>query len=241
MSGQVKIDHLDEDEPITGQNFALVSFVSPEGVKNTSLRALKIRGVFPDIDSAQKKAEELNTKDKYFHIFVMEVGKWAGWDPELNESNADKQRYHEKELNELVKNAKVKRDSERESANQRKKALIAGASRTDAMKQGKPVDPRTEAMRERLRKELEKRARKAKLEKLADNAISSTTTDETTKQTSTQTTTVVNESVADATTTSSEQVNELSKVVEEKKNELSTTDEQLERVKELIKQRQQTG
>lgn len=239
MTEQVKIDYLDEDEPISGQTYALVSFVSPEGVKNTSLRALKIRGVFSDLDSAQAKAEELNKKDKYFHIFVVEVGKWTGWDPELNENNADKQRYHEKELQELVKNAKVKRDSETEAANQRKKAMIAGASRTDAVRQGKDVDPRTNAIRDRLRKKLEEKAKRAQMEKVVDGKTDVPETNQTnqTNDSAVPTETTVSTTPAPATVA----VEELKKTLDSKKSELSSTEAQMKRVKELIQQRQKTG
>jgi hypothetical protein len=79
-----KIDNLDEDK---GQEmYVLVSFASPEGIMNCTVRALKIRvynntSVFLTYEKATKAAEELNKLDRYFPIFVMPCGKWCAWDP----------------------------------------------------------------------------------------------------------------------------------------------------------------
>lgn len=77
-----KIDNLDEDPVIKRQQFACISFVSPEGVMNTSIRAVKIRGVYESHEEAIKRCEELKNIDKYFDVFVGEVGKWLAWDPD---------------------------------------------------------------------------------------------------------------------------------------------------------------
>jgi hypothetical protein len=79
-----KIDNLDEDK--SPEMYVLVSFASPEGIMNCTVRALKIRvynntSVFLTYELAKKAAEELNKIDKYFPIFVMPCGKWCAWDP----------------------------------------------------------------------------------------------------------------------------------------------------------------
>jgi len=79
-----KIDNLDEDK--SPEMYVLVSFASPEGIMNCTVRALKIRvynnaSVFLSYELAKKAAEELNKIDKYFPIFVMPCGKWCAWDP----------------------------------------------------------------------------------------------------------------------------------------------------------------
>ena len=50
-----KIDHLKEDEPIPGQKFVCLSFVSPEGIRNCSVRGVKVRGVFSTYDEAKER------------------------------------------------------------------------------------------------------------------------------------------------------------------------------------------
>jgi hypothetical protein len=77
-------DHLDVDEPIRGQEYCLFSFMSPEGIMNCNIRALKFRGAFPTLEKANEKAKELEKTDKYFKIFVGESGKWLDFDPPIN-------------------------------------------------------------------------------------------------------------------------------------------------------------
>jgi len=64
------IDCLDEDAPIPGQRFALLSFISPARLMNCNITGLKVRGVYEDYAKAQKAADKLNKVDKivrYFH------------------------------------------------------------------------------------------------------------------------------------------------------------------------------
>ena len=131
-----KIDYLEVDEQIPGQNYVCMSFLSPdtliqnreafncskflqsyckdqklkfEDVYNqykdftykhedtlqrdfdeqndfqTSIRGLKVRGVFNTKEEAQDKAKRLSLLNSAFHTFVGQVGYWLPWDP-----NADK-------------------------------------------------------------------------------------------------------------------------------------------------------
>ena len=70
----------------------------------TSVRGVNVRGVFDSIQEAEKKARELQRKDRAFHVFVGQVGYWLPWDP-----NADKvsdEEYLEEDLNNLMKEYK---------------------------------------------------------------------------------------------------------------------------------------
>ena len=92
MKKYTTIDNLDEDPG--EDNFALISFVSPEGVMNCNVRALKIRkykgrpAIFKEYERACTAAKELNEIDSYFDIFVMPIGKWCAWDPDPADRNA---------------------------------------------------------------------------------------------------------------------------------------------------------
>jgi hypothetical protein len=68
----------------------------------TSVRGLKVRGVYNTYEEAAKRAESLQRSDRAFHVYVGQVGYWLPWDP--NADNVDNQEYMEKELNELMKN-----------------------------------------------------------------------------------------------------------------------------------------
>lgn len=167
-------DHLSEDDPVTGQQYACVSFVSPRDVvpdKNayfferyvsevfvtkadafveavtitpekavefargfkddirevcqdfeaflsssqTKLEAdfastypdylatsgFKVRGSYPTMEAARKRAETLRDQDGSVDVFVAQVGAWCPFNPSP-ESVGDVE-YHETELNTLMK------------------------------------------------------------------------------------------------------------------------------------------
>ena len=51
----------------------------------TSIRGIKVRGVFDTHTAAAARAKKLSTLDSNFHVFIGQVGYWLPWDP-----NADK-------------------------------------------------------------------------------------------------------------------------------------------------------
>ncbi len=148
-----KEDFLTVDNPIPGQNFCCLSFVSPEKILKkkevhyqheflksisenydldidtlsekyddyiyhnkdriektfyesndfqTTVRGIKVRGVYDTRREAEVRSEVLRRKDKgIHHIFVGQVGYWLPWDPEADD--IEDQQYTENELNKLVK------------------------------------------------------------------------------------------------------------------------------------------
>jgi len=158
-------DFLEADDPIRGQGYVCLSFISPENVlknknlfmvrrflanlinekninldkefldtidekfddflytrseslekefseKNdfqTTVRGVKVRGVYDTMQEAQVRAKLLQKKDKNFNVFVGQVGFWLPWDP--NPHKIENQEYFESELNELVKKYKENQDS----------------------------------------------------------------------------------------------------------------------------------
>lgn len=117
---QRKIDYLDEDPIIHGQEWICVSFLSPEGVKNCKLRGFKFRGAFGTRQEAEAHAKEIQQKlDPDFHVYVGEGFKWLPWDqdPETIEN----QEYAEKELNELMKANKEQLLLKKQHENERRK------------------------------------------------------------------------------------------------------------------------
>ena len=75
----------------------------------TSVRGLKVRGVFGNPKEAELKAKKLQQKDKYHNILVGDVGKWLAWDPASHEV-AD-QDYNNDQLNTLMKKYKENEDN----------------------------------------------------------------------------------------------------------------------------------
>lgn len=186
MDGEEKIDYLEVDNPIPGQNYVCVSFISPENVikqkelfmfnkymnqrcgeyeikidkiiegcsdnmkekvgkelkdellkelkfgyetfkskfddfkykfndelekafnvisdNKTSVRGVKIRGIYDSYREAETRAKTLQRKDRSFHVFVGQVGYWLPWDP--NADRVQDEEYLEDELNNLMKGYK---------------------------------------------------------------------------------------------------------------------------------------
>lgn len=146
-----KIDYLSVDDPIPGQNYVCMSFVSPEKLiqdfkafqmckflqsyckdldlkydeiyskyedyiykyaeelqrdydeKNeykTSMRGVKVRGVYNTKDEAENRAKRLSRTDSTFNVFVGQVGYWLPWDPCAD--NVDKEVFQNEQLNQLM-------------------------------------------------------------------------------------------------------------------------------------------
>lgn len=70
----------------------------------TTIRGLKVRGVYDTHKEANVRAQVLRRKDPNFNVFVGQVGYWLPWDPECEQ--VPEQEYQEDMLNDLVKKYK---------------------------------------------------------------------------------------------------------------------------------------
>lgn len=75
----------------------------------TSIRGVKIRGVYGNPKEAEIKAKKLQQQDKYHNIFMAEVGKWTPWDPSPHE--VKDQSYANEQLNSMMQKYKENEDS----------------------------------------------------------------------------------------------------------------------------------
>lgn len=98
------VDCLDEDEPISNQKYYSYSVYRHENVE-----IHKIRGVYATEKQCTDHVNKLRKKDKYFDIFMGEVGKWNAMFP--TEDDADSSKYQNKKLDKLMKG---KRDMQRD-------------------------------------------------------------------------------------------------------------------------------
>lgn len=92
----------------------------------TSVRGLKIRGVFPTQDEAELKCKKLRESDPNHDILVGPVGIWLPWDPDAYKTGRIE--FMEDELNQLhnekLKNeAKAKEEFERRVKESKRKAI----------------------------------------------------------------------------------------------------------------------
>ena len=66
----------------------------------TSVRGLKVRGVYDSRQEAEQRAKILHRMDQDHHVFVGSIGQWLPWDPEAD-AIAD-QEYIDEGLNNLM-------------------------------------------------------------------------------------------------------------------------------------------
>ena len=95
----------------------------------TTVRGLKVRGVYASQAEAVARSKKLQRQDTLHNIFVGEVGKWLPWDPEPAE--VSEQEYAEDQLNTLMK--KYKENEEAREVFQREQRGRATAK--------KPAEP----------------------------------------------------------------------------------------------------
>jgi hypothetical protein len=105
---------------------SLQSTFDSENEFKTSVRGIKIRGVYPNEEIAKTKCKELREIDPDNNITFGEVGKWLAWEPDLYSSGNIE--YLEPELNQLyqekIKNeASAKAFFEKRTMELKKKAI----------------------------------------------------------------------------------------------------------------------
>ena len=125
----------------------------------TSMRGLKVRGVFDTRQAAEDRAKKLSLTDSGFHTFVGQVGYWLPWDPnadkvadevfqnnQLNdmmekyqENNVNKDMFYEEQKRDKVKAAQeeVRKAKEEEAA---KKKLEGGSDEEKDASEEYPID-----------------------------------------------------------------------------------------------------
>lgn len=102
------IDYLDEDTFLPkSQKFVCLSFLKSEDNKVT-LSGIKIRGVFETYEAACSHAKKVQEMDKYFNVFVGEMGKWLPFDP--NPSKVENAEYANEQLNNIMKEYKLNQE-----------------------------------------------------------------------------------------------------------------------------------
>ena len=66
----------------------------------TTIRGIKVRGVYATEAEASARAKKLHKSDENFNIYLGAVGKWMAWDP--NPNNIKDQEYANDQLNTLM-------------------------------------------------------------------------------------------------------------------------------------------
>lgn len=111
----------------------------------TSMRGIKVRGVFDTLKEAQTRSEVLKRMGDKFDIYVAQVGCWCPWSP--NPEDLQDQEYSESTLNTLMKKYKENQQSKDEIYEQRKQEKLEAATREVAEKK-KQVEAEVKAAEE---------------------------------------------------------------------------------------------
>jgi len=112
----------------------------------TTVRGLKIRGVYGSQAEAVARSKKLQRNDTLHNIFVGEIGKWLPWDPEPND--VAEQEYAEEQLNTLMKKYKENEEArevfnrDQRKRDQTKRTMnMDGAPAEEATVTAAPVAP----------------------------------------------------------------------------------------------------
>jgi hypothetical protein len=87
----------------------------------TSIRGLKVRGVFDSIREAEIRSQVLKKIDDKFNVYVAQVGCWCPWSP--NPEDIEDQEYAETQLNTLMKQYKDNQDKKDVFFQERKREM----------------------------------------------------------------------------------------------------------------------
>jgi hypothetical protein len=96
---------------------------------HTTIRGIKVRGVFPSEAEATIKAKRLQKSDPSFNIYMGYVGKWMAWEPDPNK--VKDQEYANEELNTLMKKYRENEEARDTFYTEQKNRKVAAKNRVD--------------------------------------------------------------------------------------------------------------
>ena len=252
----VDADHLDEDTPIEGQEFCLFSFMSPEGIMNCNVRAVKFRGAFSSMEKAEEKARKLEKTDKYFKIFIGDSGKWLDFDPPVSRVDIEKSsnKEHQKildvqrkqrmdKINSLAGKHKEVMDKKDKGKTERiTEAKKAGAANDAIEKQRAKKQEKADEKEKQQKVHANPRDvalgnAKARLRKRLENSQNNKALEKMAKEEKVGKVTDSNIPVTGSIEEKIKVVGKVSEDLEDKKSKLAEADKNIEKIKQLMAQR----
>jgi hypothetical protein len=94
----------------------------------TTVRGLKVRGVYGSRAEAESRSKKLQRNDAIHNIFLGEIGKWLPWDPEP--TDVTEQEYAEDQLNTLMKKYKENEEAREMFMRENRNRMKGGAGVT---------------------------------------------------------------------------------------------------------------
>jgi hypothetical protein len=136
-------DYLDEDVVISSQKYCIISYVIPpqEDVKgkkpagfNTPM--IKVRATASTLEECEARIKRLQQTDKYFHIYVLETGKWSALltEDQLKQKDLEVV-YRDEEIQTFMKGYKEQKDKA-DMHYQERKEMMKQQATLDGTKEG---------------------------------------------------------------------------------------------------------
>ena len=111
---------------VPGQNWACISFVSPDSNQKNKNLGMKIRGVFDKHDEAVDYVKRLIKLDPAFDIYICEMYNWCLVPPDPDKVND--QNYQNEELNKIVSEYRKNQIYAKEHFEERKREMMEQAA-----------------------------------------------------------------------------------------------------------------
>jgi hypothetical protein len=111
---------------IPGQNWACVSFVSPDGSQKCKSIGMKIRGVFDRQEEAVDYVKRLIKLDPTFDIFVCDMYNWCLVPPDPEQ--VGNQTYQDETLNSIISEYRKNQIYAKEHFEERKREMVQQAA-----------------------------------------------------------------------------------------------------------------
>lgn len=102
-------DFLDEDSVISNQKFFVLSYILPKNSNDQPL--FKVRGSFSCVEDCEKRIKRLQSQDRYFNMYIAEVGKWGSLlTADQLKAEDIESIYNNKQMNDIVRGHKENKD-----------------------------------------------------------------------------------------------------------------------------------
>lgn len=115
----------------------------------TSVRGVKVRGVFNNLEEARTRAMALQRMDTAHDVFVGQVGCWLPWHPESNKMDTNKVKYLNDDLNTLMNEYQNSQDSSRQHFDEQRQNQVEQQMRQNELTK-KQLDAEKREIREAI-------------------------------------------------------------------------------------------
>lgn len=99
----------------------------------TSVRGVKVRGVFNNLEDARTRATALQRMDNAHDVFVGQVGYWLPWHPESNKMDNSKVQYLNDDLNTLMSEYQNSQDRSKQHFEEQRQTQVEQQTRQNEL------------------------------------------------------------------------------------------------------------